>query len=119
MKIGFMLPMFGEMATSKNVVEMARLAENRGFESIWTNDHVIMPTRIDTPYPYSKSGKYIADPKGNQLEAYTSLAFVAGYTEKVRLGFSITVAPYRHPLVTGKMIASMDILSNGRYILKI
>jgi len=115
-KIGFMLPMFGEMATSKNIIAMAQLAEQRGFESIWTNDHVIMPTRIDTPYPYSKSGDYIADPKGNQLEAYTSLSFVAGYTERVRLGFSITVAPYRHPVVTGKMIASMDILSNGRLI---
>tara|TARA_Y100000588_G_C14081132_1_gene850211 strand:- start:203 stop:1120 length:918 start_codon:yes stop_codon:yes gene_type:complete len=116
MKIGFMLPVFGEMATSKNIIEMAQLAENRGFESIWTNDHVIMPTQIETPYPYSKSGDYIADPKGNQLEAYTSLAFVAGCTKKIRLGFSITVAPYRHPLVTGKMIASMDILSNGRII---
>ena len=116
MKIGFMLPMFGEMAISKNVIEMAQLAESRGFESIWANDHVIMPTQIDTPYPYSKSGDYIADPKGNQLEAYTTLAFVAGYTKKVRLGFSITVAPYRHPVVTGKMIASMDVLSNGRII---
>ena len=62
MKIGFMLPMFGKLATSKIVVEMAQLAENRGFESVWTNDHVIMPTQIDTPYPYSKSGDYIADP---------------------------------------------------------
>jgi probable F420-dependent oxidoreductase len=117
MKIGFMLPMVGEMATKTNLVAMAQFAEERGFESLWTNDHVIMPTQIDTPYPYSKSGDYIADPKGNQLEAYTSLSFVAGYTERVRLGFSITVAPYRHPVVTGKMIASMDVLSDGRLII--
>ena len=114
MKLGFMLPVFGELATSENMIAMAVLAEQKGFESIWCNDHVIMPTRITTPYPYSRSGDYIADPKGNQLESYTSLAFVAGHTSRVNLGFSITVAPYRHPLVTAKMIATIDVLSNGR-----
>lgn len=116
MKVGFMLPVFGDLATSENMIEMATLAEQKGFESIWCNDHVIMPTQISTPYPYSRSGDYIADPKGNQLESYTSLAFVAGHTSKIKLGFSITVAPYRHPLVTAKMIATIDVLSNGRLI---
>ena len=116
MKVGFMLPVFGDLATSKNMIAMADFAERKGFESIWCNDHVIMPTEITTPYPYSRSGDYIADPKGNQLESYTSLAFVAGHTNQINLGFSITVAPYRHPLVTAKMIATIDVLSNGRLI---
>ena len=114
MKIGFMLPVMGAMATRENMVGMAEMAEARGFESIWVPDHVIMPTRIESTYPYTKSGGFIADPKGDHLEPFTSLAFVAACTERVRLGFSVMVAPYRHPLVTGKMMAAIDVLSNGR-----
>lgn len=116
MKIGFMLPMFGAMATRGNMVAMAQLAEQRGFESIWAPDHVIMPTRIETTYPYTKSGRYIADPKGDHLEPYTSIAFVAGCTKRVRLGFTVIVAPYRNPVEQAKMLASIDVLSNGRLI---
>ena len=116
MKIGFMLPAFGAMATHENMLAMSRLAEDRGFESVWVPDHVIMPTKINTPYPYSKSGRYIADPKGAHLEPFTVLSFVAACTRRVRLGFTVIVAPYRHPVVTGKMLASLDVLSNGRLI---
>lgn len=116
MKIGFMLPVFGPMATHENMLGMAQLAEERAFESIWAPDHVIMPTKIATPYPYTKSAKYIADPKGAHLEPFTVLSFVAGCTRRVRLGFTVIVAPYRNPLVTGKMMASLDVLSNGRLI---
>ena len=113
MKIGFMLPVMGAMATQENMVAMAQLAEARGFESVWVPDHVIMPTRIVSTYPYTKSGGFIADPKGSHLDPITSLAFVAGCTKRVRLGFSVLVAPYRHPVVTGKMMATIDVLSNG------
>ena len=116
MKIGFMLPFFGEMATHENMFRMASLAEESGFESVWAPDHVVMPTKIDTYYPYNKSGTYIADPTGAHLEPFTGLAFVAGCTNRVRLGFTVIVAPYRNPIVTGKMMASLDVLSNGRLI---
>ncbi len=116
MKFGFMLPQFGAMATHETMLSMAQLAEEQGFESVWAADHVIMPTRISTPYPYSKSGEYIADPKGAHLEPFTILSFVAGCTRRIRLGFTVIVAPYRNPIVTGKMMASLDVLSNGRLI---
>lgn len=116
MKIGFMLPAFGSMATQQNMLDMAQLAEERGFESVWAPDHVIMPTKIATPYPYSKSSRYIADPKGAHLEPFTVLSFVAACTRRVRLGFTVIVAPYRHPVVTAKMMASLDVLSGGRLI---
>jgi probable F420-dependent oxidoreductase len=116
MKIGFMLPVFGEMASSANVLAMAQLAEVKGFESIWVPDHVIMPVEVSSPYPYTKSAEYIADPKGAHLEPFTVLSFVAACTTRVKLGFTVIVAPYRNPIVTGKMMASMDVLSNGRLI---
>ena len=116
MKIGFMLPQFGTMATHETMRSMAQLAEECGFESVWAADHVIMPTQVSTPYPYSKSGAYVADPKGAHLEPFTMLSFVAACTRRVRLGFTVIVAPYRNPIVTGKMMASLDVLSNGRLI---
>lgn len=116
MKIGFMLPMFGPMATHENMFEMAQLAEERGFESVWAPDHIIMPTRITTSYPYSRTGDYIADPKGAHLEPFTSLSYIAGCTRRVRLGFTVLVAPYRNAIVSGKMLSSLDVLSNGRLI---
>ncbi len=116
MKIGFMLPMFGDMATHENMFAMAQLAEERGFESVWAPDHVIMPTRIKTSYPYSRTGDYIADPKGDHLEPFTSLSYIAGCTKRVRLGFTVIVAPYRNAIVSGKMLSSIDVLSNGRLI---
>ena len=108
MKIGFMLPMFGPMATHENMFNMAQLAEERGFESVWAPDHVIMPTQIKTTYPYSRTGDYIADPLGAHLEPFVSLSYIAGCTRRVRLGFTVIVAPYRNPIVTGKMLASLD-----------
>ena len=116
MKIGFMLPMFGPMATHENMFNMAQLAEERGFESVWAPDHVIMPTKIKTTYPYSRTGDYIADPLGAHLEPFVSLSYIAGCTRRVRLGFTVIVAPYRNPIVTGKMLASLDVLSNGRLL---
>ncbi len=116
MKIGFMLPMFGAMATHNNMFAMAQLAEQRGFESVWAPDHVIMPTQISTSYPYSRTGDYIADPKGAHLEPFTSLSYIAGCTQSVRLGFTVIVAPYRNAIVSGKMMSSLDVLSNGRLI---
>ena len=116
MKIGFMLPMFGQMATHENMYAMAQLAEERGFESVWAPDHVIMPTQITTSYPYSRTGDYIADPKGDHLEPFTSLSYIAGCTRRVRLGFTVIVAPYRNAIVSGKMLSSLDVLSNGRLI---
>lgn len=116
MKIGFMLPFFGAMATRDTMLAMAQLAEDQGFESVWAPDHVIMPTKIDTYYPYNKSGNYIADPKGAHIEPFTGFSFVAGCTRRVRLGFTVIMAPYRNPIVMGKMMASLDVLSNGRLI---
>jgi probable F420-dependent oxidoreductase len=51
------------------------------------------------------------------LDPFAVLAAVAGRTERVRLGFGVTVLPYRHPLVVAKLVASIDALSNGRVIL--
>ena len=64
MKIGFMLPAFGAMATNENMLTMAQLAEERGFESIWAPDHVIMPTKINYPISVQQIGPLYCRPQG-------------------------------------------------------
>ena len=86
------------------VEQVAREAEALGFESVWASDHVIVP--VGEGYiPH-----YFYDP----LMVMTAAAAV---TESIEVGVSVLVIPYRDPVVTAKMLATMDQMSRGRMIL--
>jgi probable F420-dependent oxidoreductase len=89
-------------------------AEELGFHSVWAGDHLALPREPSTPYPY---GGMLLDAETSLLEPFTVLAAVAARTARVRLGLGVVVAPYRHPLVSAKMIATLDALSGGRVII--
>ena len=98
------------------VYRIADEAERLGFHSVWAGDHLALPRAPTTPYPYGDdAGPLPADV--SLLDPFAVLAAVAGRTERVRLGFGVTVLPYRHPLVVAKLVASIDALSNGRVVL--
>ena len=98
------------------VYRIADEAEALGFHSVWAGDHLALPRAPTTPYPYGDdAGLLPADV--SMLDPFAVLAAVAGRTERVRLGFGVTVLPYRHPLVVAKLVASIDALSSGRVIL--
>jgi len=98
------------------VYRIADEAERLGFHSVWAGDHLALPRAPTTPYPYGDdAGLLPADV--SLLDPFAVLAAVAGRTTRVRLGFGVTVLPYRHPLVVAKLVASIDALSNGRVIL--
>jgi probable F420-dependent oxidoreductase len=88
-------------------------AEELGFHSVWAGDHLALPRHPSTPYPY---GGMLLDAGTSLLEPFTVLAAVAGRTSRVRLGLGVVVAPYRHPLLSAKLIATLDALSGGRVI---
>jgi probable F420-dependent oxidoreductase len=98
-------------------MEAARSAESLGYDSVWTADRIIIPWEINTPYNYSASRQFIVPPDRPFLEPLTCLAFLAGCTEKLLLGMSVLVLPYRHPLYWAKVATTIDQLSNGRLIL--
>lgn len=107
MRFGVRLPHFHRIAsdpeqTPANIVAVAQLAEALGFDSIWVGDHVVPPrdsiARFGTVW----------------YEAVTTLTYAAAVTSRVRLGTSVLVAPYRHPLLLGKMLSTLDVLSGGR-----
>ena len=75
-------------------------------------DHVVFPTAIDSRYPYTVSGVFPGG--GDALEQLALMAFVAGRTRTLRLVSSVMILPYRNPVLTAKMLATIDVLSRGR-----
>jgi probable F420-dependent oxidoreductase len=105
------------LATPANLVRFAEKAEALGYDTVWFSDHIIIPTEVKSFYPYDPSGRMQFNPSEPYWEPLTVLGYVAGRTSRVRLGTSVLVLPYRNPIVTAKMLATLDVLSNGRVTL--
>ena len=117
MEFGCHLPTFGPIATRGNLIAFAQRMEALGYDSLWVSDHVVIPHAIRSRYPYSDTGQFPLPPTANFLEPLTTLALVAGVTERVKLGTSILVLPHRHPVLAAKMLSTLDHLAGGRLIL--
>ena len=115
MRYGFYLPTRGPTATREGVLALAREGERLGLHSAMIADHVVLPVESDSIYPYTVDGKHPSG--GDALEAFSILGVVAGATDRLRLVTSVLVLPYRNPVLTAKMIASLDVLSGGRVTL--
>src|ERR687885_1118986 len=112
--IGCTLPTRGAAADPAAIGALAQTAEDLGFDSVWISDHVVVPEHISSAYPYSPDGRFPTAPTQPYLEPLSALGYLAGRTRRVRLGTHVLVLPYRHPLLTAKMIATLDNLSGGR-----
>jgi probable F420-dependent oxidoreductase len=117
MEFGCHLPVYGPAATRETLLAFARRMETLGYDSLWASDHVVIPWRITSKYPYNETGDFPLPPTTNFLEPLTALALVAGATERIRLGTTVLVLPHRHPVLAAKMLATLDHLAPGRVIL--
>ena len=118
MQYGFGLPTRGPLATPDSLAALARRGEELGFDIIGVSDHIVIPRSIGSRYPYTVSGEFPGgDTMGECLEQLTLVSFIAGQTSTARLMTSVMVLPYRPPVFTAKILASIDVLSNGRLIL--
>jgi probable F420-dependent oxidoreductase len=117
MDFGVFLPVSGRASSREGLIDAARNAEQLGFSTVWAADRIIIPWRIETPYGYSWSDRFIVPPDKPFLEPLTALAFLAGATERIRLGVSVLVMPYREPVHWAKVASTIDWLSKGRFIL--
>src|SRR5690348_3002733 len=104
MKVGVWIPSVRRFASNENIRASILQAERLGYDSIWTIDHIIAPTAN------AKQFGLIYDP-------LVVMALAAGLTERIQIGVSVLVLPYRHGVLTARMVASLDDLSNGRIIL--
>ncbi len=116
MHFGFYLPNSGPTASPDSLAEIARRGDSLGFHCLVAPDHIIQPTRIESPYPYSVGGGFGGGTRsvGEWPEQITTLAFLAGVTQRLRLVTSVMIVPYRNPILTAKMLATVDVLSKGR-----
>jgi probable F420-dependent oxidoreductase len=97
----------GPAATAR----LAARCESLGYESWWVGEHVVLPSPRVPPAPM--------EPTDAILDPLVHLAFVAGVSERMLLGTGIIILPQRHPLVLAKQVASLDLLSGGRFQLGI
>jgi probable F420-dependent oxidoreductase len=116
-EIGLALPHFGPLATAELVESAIDVAEASGYHTLWVGDHVAVPVRADSAYPYHERGARALRADAPFFDALTTLAYAAGRTRRARLGVSVLVLPLRHPLVTAKQCATLDALAGGRLTL--
>jgi probable F420-dependent oxidoreductase len=116
MWIGFDTPTRGPLASPENIARIAVEGEAMGYDYLTLSDHVVIPRDIHARYPYSDTGEFPAGGRGNWYEQLTSAAFVAAKTARLRLVTSVMVVPHRPAVLAAKMLASIDLLSNGRLI---
>ena len=91
-------------------------AEHAGFGFFAVNDHIVVPAKLESAYPYTPGGVWAASAHGHCLDQLATLAFVAGCTSRIRLLTSVMVVPHRPAVATAKMLATIDVLSGGRLI---
>jgi probable F420-dependent oxidoreductase len=93
--------------------ELARLAEERGFESLFFPEHTHIPASRETPYP---AGGELPREYARTYDPFVALTAAAAATERIKVGTGICLAMQRDPIVTAKAAASIDRLSGGRFL---
>jgi probable F420-dependent oxidoreductase len=96
-----------------DIRELARAAEERGFESLFLPEHTHIPKSRRTPYP---GGGELPKAYSHTHDPFVALSFAAAATKRILIGTGICLVPQRDPIVTAKCVASLDQLSGGRFI---
>src|ERR1700674_369035 len=104
MIFGFNLANYSRLGNRDSMIAIAESAEELGYSSLWTSDHILIPTSLPEPF-------------GNLLETFTTLSYLAARTETIRLATGILVLPQRDPLLVAKQAATIHHLSGERFTL--
>jgi len=99
-----------------DIARVARRAEELGFESLWIPDHLVLPVEYRSRYPYSHDGRMPAPPDTPRHDPFLALAYAAAVTSRIRLATGVFVLPLRNVFATAKAVATLDVLSGGRFI---
>ncbi|MCT2584517.1 LLM class flavin-dependent oxidoreductase [Actinophytocola gossypii] len=105
MLIGVNVPNFGPGSRPAVLRDWARTVEGLGFDLLMVSDHVVITSDVAAQYP------------APFYEPFTTLSWLAGVTDRITLGTTVLIAPYRHPLLVARMAANLNDLSGGRFVL--
>ncbi len=97
-------------------VRVAVKAEELGYHSAWLGDHVVIPEKIESTYPYTPDGSASFPRRLPFPDTFVVLAALGAHTKTIKLGTSVIVVPYRNPLPVAKAVATVDMATNGRYL---
>jgi probable F420-dependent oxidoreductase len=104
--------------TGEAVRAQVAAAEQAGFESVWTVEHVVVPKGYESTYPYSRSGKMAGGAEDFDIpDPLVWLAYAAAASKTIKLATGVLILPQRNPVILAKAVASLDVLSGGRVIL--
>lgn len=117
MRFGLHLPSAQAGANAPDILKVATAADRLGFDSVWVFDHLFTPVELASKYPYTASGSYAVGPDDPFFDPLALYGVVAGATENVRIGSGVIIGAYRHPIVLGKILASIENLAPGRVVL--
>lgn len=116
MKFGI-VPVNIGVESVEQMVGLAQAAEAAGFESVWTFEHVIVPLDYQSKYPYDTSGKMGAEPETHFVDPLIALTAIAMATDSLKLATGVNILTQANPLYLAKQVASLDFVSNGRFML--
>ncbi len=123
MKYGVQLGGGASVSQRDSLKKVAAAAEELGFDSVLIGDHIVIPKKINAPWPYDEyvggQTPYAVYTEMEWLDPFDTMAFLAAITERIRLGISVVIVPYRHPFDVARRVATVDVLSGGRFIMGI
>lgn len=117
MEVGVVLPYAGPLTNPENIVTVARWADQLGYHSLWQTDHVALPERVESYYPYRKNNRWDYPPETKWVDPLLALAWAGVAAPALKLGTSVLVIPLRNPVLLAKQVSSLDFLTGGRVIL--
>jgi probable F420-dependent oxidoreductase len=121
MDFGLTIPHTGRHASPEWVHEYCTVADQTGWDSLWAVDHLVMPHHTDSEYTLGRKPAKIGDDAVSGLlspnyEMMTTLTWVAGFTERVKLGTAVAVLPIRNAVHNARALATLDVYSGGRVL---
>jgi probable F420-dependent oxidoreductase len=114
MEFGFNVPNAGLLAEPEAIRQIVERGEALGFTIFAIPDHIVIPRKFRPVYPYTETGETDSFDSGEALEPLALMAALATMTKKAKLLTSVLVLPYREPVLTAKIFATIDVMSNGR-----
>lgn len=119
MEIGLHLPSAQPAANATDILSVARVAEDNGFDSVWMFDHLFTPSDLGSKYPYSRDGSYALSASDPFFDPLGLFGVLASATERVKIGTGVLIGAYRHPIVLAKTLATIEQFAPGRIMLGI
>jgi probable F420-dependent oxidoreductase len=116
MKFGLSTTTQRLFTSADNYMAVAAAAERAGFDFLSVSDHLVIPAKRESHYPYVVGGAFGDGRQGHCLDQLSTLAFLAACTTRLKLLASVLVVPHRPAMLTAKMLATIDVLSRGRLI---